>query len=197
MEETVSESQPPTSAHYGALIWIQLTSIGTHTRGLIAEYLTMHYHFLIFTSMQNKEATLQFTTWRRMTCMRSPLVEYMTRGQTKHSIYWPCMVSYTKWVRFTTTIWDEYDQNALRLFKLRVNKKFPNYKVRFTAAQELAYGNTETHPHPVSAKMPLLHPPPLHICTKGNSHALNWGDLLPLAQLTPESHFIQFWGTFV
>lgn len=59
--------------------------------------------------------------------------------------------------------------------------------------------HSRTHPHPcLHREGPLLHPPPLHTCTKGNSHALNGGDLLPLGRLTADSHFIQvFWGPFV
>lgn len=54
----------------------------------------------------------------------------------------------------------------------RDSTKFPNYKV----SRSLCTGQQRNaHPHPGCTERPLLHPPPLHTCTKGNSHALNRG----------------------
>lgn len=75
----------------------------------------------------------------------------------------------------------------------RDSTKFPNYKV----SRSLCTGQQQNAPPPrLHKKATAPSPTSPHMYQRKQS-CIKPGDLLPLGQLSAESHFIQFWGVFV
>lgn len=112
----------------------------------------------------------------------------MTRGQINHSnfVFWgnQCVISHK-----ATWPWGGATPETRMC---RGSTKFPNYKV----SRSLCTGQQQRAPPPkLHWKATAPSPTAPHMYQRKQS-CIKLGDLLPLGQLSAESHFIQFGGAF-